>query len=142
MTGADLLPTISASLIKAAQLSYVEDAPGTRSILEKLNIVLRYTKRGPGNVRLNEEWSIMINFLELQRIQNPDRFTYDICDDIDVPKEFIPRCRLFSQLHAEFLLSYERYEGLLTFSLRILSSSPLEVELMITTKDSKRSVIW
>ena len=99
MTGADILPTISASLIKATQLSYVEDAPGTRSILVKLNTILRYTERKPGDVLLKEEWSIMVTFLELQRIQSPVRFTYDARNNKDTSGVYIPRGRLFSLLY-------------------------------------------
>jgi hypothetical protein len=142
MTGADLLSTISTSLIKATQLSYVENAPGTRSILEKLNSVLRYTEQKPGDVRLNEEWAIMMIFLELQRIQNPVRFTYDMFENGKVSEAYIPRCRLLFQLHNEFQRNIEQSDGLLSFSLQLVSASPLKVELTITSNGLKRLVQW
>lgn len=142
MTGADLLPTISASLIKATQLSYVEDAPGTRSILVKLNTILRYTNRKPGDVLLNEEWSIMTTFLELQRIQSPVRFTYNARKDENNSGVYIPRGRLFSPLYEEFQRYMEKSASLISFSLQLVSACPLEVKLMINSDGTVRVVKW
>jgi len=142
MTGADILPTISASLIKATQLSYVEDALGTRSILVKLNTILRYTEGKSGDVMLKEEWSIMTTFLELQRIQSPVRFTYDARNDENNSGVYISRGRLFSPLYDEFQRNMEKSAGLITFSLQLVSASPLEVKLTINSDGTVRVVQW
>lgn len=142
MKGADLIPTISASLINATQLSFVEDAPGTRGVLEKLSALLRYAERKAGDVRFLEEWQILITYLELQRIQYPDRFSYETCDDGDIPGEFISRCLYLEPLNAEFNKTMEVSEGMVTFNLTIDKSAALEVELKIRTDNSERRLRW
>jgi hypothetical protein len=129
VNSADLLPTISSSLIKAAELSIVEDAPGTGSILTKLDALLKYTRRGHGDARFQEEWNMMTTLLELMRIQYPDRFSYSAELPDPTPMDFVHRGRYLEDLHNEILSSMNQSQGPWCWKLRATKIGNLAVEL-------------
>ncbi|MDF1566392.1 MAG: hypothetical protein RQ801_04530 [Spirochaetaceae bacterium] len=131
MNSADLLPTISSSLIKAAELAMVEDAPGTGSILAKLDALLKYTRRGHGDARFQEEWNIMTTLLELMRIQYPDRFSYSAELPNPPPMDFVPRGKFLEDLHNEIVSSMNQTQGPWCWKLRVARIGNLAVELTV-----------
>jgi|GEM_PF-2794794 len=96
VTGLEVLPMVSESLIKSTQLSFVEDAPGTHAVLEKTGALLRYAERGGGESRLVEEWRAILDYLELRRLLSPDRFSYEIDGSMAIPAIFLSRGRLLT----------------------------------------------
>ena len=87
------------SLVYATQLSFVEEAPATHAILEKLSHIVRYLSRPESDSRFSEEWDTVTAYLEMERIKTPDRFTYRILGDPGSWSGFVPRCVLLQKLN-------------------------------------------
>jgi len=116
---------LSASLIKAAELSLVEEAEATQSFLEKLISVRSYLLHSEASVPLSKEFAILKEYIRLLSVRFAGRFSADILELRAGDCLYVERGSIIQAFDQLFATLVENSEGIETceFSFSIQEQS-------------------